>query len=107
MNSRQQSIKLLELRSKTDRQLIALITGRLDAGLAFSLARGRVTATAVVGGMIGAAIGTAIYEVLGAMFFPLAQTAQPVATESAARLLGHASVNILAALGAASPSNRS
>ena len=36
MNSRQQSQKLLELRSRTDRQLITFITSRLDAGLNFA-----------------------------------------------------------------------
>jgi hypothetical protein len=33
MNTRQESTKLAELRSKTDRQLVALISSRLDAGL--------------------------------------------------------------------------
>jgi hypothetical protein len=36
MNSRPEFPKLLELRSKTDRQLVALITSRLDAGLNYA-----------------------------------------------------------------------
>jgi hypothetical protein len=36
MNSRPEFNKLIELRSKTDRQLIVLITNRLDAGLTYA-----------------------------------------------------------------------
>jgi hypothetical protein len=36
MNSRPEFTRLLELRSKTDRQLVALITSRLDAGLNYA-----------------------------------------------------------------------
>ena len=36
MNSRSELTKLIELRSKTDRQLLALITSRLDAGLNYA-----------------------------------------------------------------------
>jgi hypothetical protein len=36
MDSRPEFTKLLELRSKTDRQLLALITSRLDFGLTYA-----------------------------------------------------------------------
>jgi hypothetical protein len=36
MNSRPEVTKLIELRSKTDRQLVAFINNRLDAGLAYA-----------------------------------------------------------------------
>lgn len=36
MNSRPESTKLVELRSKTDRQLVAFITSRLDFGLNYA-----------------------------------------------------------------------
>jgi hypothetical protein len=74
------------------------------AGLAFGLGQGggpRRVARAALGGFIGAALGAAIYEVLGAALFPLAQTNLPIATSSSARLLAHASLNVLAALAAA------
>jgi hypothetical protein len=36
MNSRPEFTKLIELRSKTDRQLVVFITSRLDAGLTYA-----------------------------------------------------------------------
>ena len=36
MNSRPEFTKLIELRSKTDRQLVAIITSRLDVGLHYA-----------------------------------------------------------------------
>lgn len=36
MNTRPESTKLIELRSKTDRQLVAFITNRLEAGLSYA-----------------------------------------------------------------------
>ena len=36
MNSRPECTKLIELRSKTDRQLVAFITSRLDVGLTYA-----------------------------------------------------------------------
>jgi hypothetical protein len=39
MNSRPEFTKLVELRSKTDRQLVAYINNRLDAGLTYARLR--------------------------------------------------------------------
>jgi hypothetical protein len=62
--------------------------------------RSRV-ARAAAGGLVGAAVAAAIYEIAGGMLFPIANTGEPVAASGMARLFAHSLVNLLAALGAA------
>jgi hypothetical protein len=72
-------------------------------GLAFGLGLGgRATAARTLfGGLLGAALGTAFFELAGAILFPLARTGQPLALSWGSRLLARLSVSTLAALGAA------
>jgi hypothetical protein len=53
-----------------------------------------------IGGALGAMVGTVIYEFLGAVLFPLAETTRPIAEASGARMLALVSVAVLASLGA-------
>lgn len=77
-----------------------------SAGLAFGLGMGggRVP-RAVIGGLVGAVLGAVVYQVIGALFLPLAETYRPLASTGTARFLAHASVNnfiaVLVALTAA------
>jgi hypothetical protein len=59
------------------------------AGLALGLGLGGAAnvARAMIGGILGASVATAIYEFGGAVGFPLAQTFQPMAPEMIPRLL--------------------
>ena len=75
--------------------------GGLALGLGSGGGGGARVAKAAIGGIVGAAIGAAAYEVLGAILFPLARTSEPIAESAPARLFAHASTNILAALMAA------
>jgi hypothetical protein len=56
---------------------------------------------AVLGGLLGAAAGAFVYEVVGAVAFPLAKTSSPIATSWGARLLARLTVPILASAGVA------
>jgi hypothetical protein len=64
------------------------------------LGGGRVV-RAVVGGLLGAALGTALYEVAGSLLFALGGTGEPLAATAPARVLAHATVGVIIALGAA------
>lgn len=70
------------------------------AGLAFGigLGGGRL-ARAIVGGILGAALAAIIYEITGAVAFPLDNTSQPTAMAPAPRLLAHLAVAICVAAG--------
>lgn len=72
-------------------------------GLAFGLGTGGrgQGLRGLVGGLVGAVLGAAIYEVVGAMFFPLSRTFQPSASEWPPRLMARLLVATLAAAGAA------
>jgi hypothetical protein len=72
-------------------------------GLAFGLGLGggARAARALLGGLIGALFGTVLYEVVGAVAFPLARTVQPLALTWGPRVLARFSVAVLAAVGAA------
>jgi len=72
------------------------------AGLALGLGLGggANVARALVGGILGAGLGTVIYEFGGAIGFPLAQTFRPMAPEAIPRLLAHLSVALCVAAGA-------
>ena len=80
----------------------ALIGG--SGGMAFGLGlggRGQVV-RAALGGLAGAVAGAVVYELAGAVLFPVDKTGEPVASTALARFLFHAPVDLLAALGAAS-----
>jgi hypothetical protein len=73
------------------------------AGAAFGLGlggRGRVSG-GLGGGLMGALGGAVLYEVLGAVAFPMARTGEPLSNAPATRLLLHLAVAGLAAAGAA------
>ena len=58
-------------------------------GLAFALGLGggpRSAFRATLGGLVGASLGTVLFEIVGAWFFPLAKTAYPIAVGAGARL---------------------
>jgi hypothetical protein len=70
------------------------------AGMAFALGRGepRSTGRAVFGGLLGAFVGTLLYDVIGAAFFPLDGTADPIAQTWYSRSLARVLVPLLSAL---------
>ncbi len=73
------------------------------AGLVLGLGlggRGRWKPT-LVGGLVGAAAATVIYEIAGAVVFPTSRTDMPLATSTMARVLPRLLVAILSAVGAA------
>jgi hypothetical protein len=72
-------------------------------GLAFGLGLGGGgrAVRASLGGLIGALLGTALFEVIGVVAFPLSRTVQPLATTWGPRVLARLSVAVLAAAGAA------
>jgi hypothetical protein len=76
------------------------ITVGAAAGLALGLGLGggRV-ARAIIGGILGAAVATVIYEVGGAIAFPLDRTYQPTAMAPGPRLLAHLAVALCVSAG--------
>src|SRR5205823_4510487 len=74
------------------------------AGLAYALGRRGLKPgpllEGALGGLIGAAIGTVFYELIGAMCFPLSRTTSPFSATAPTRLLARLSVAVFAALGA-------
>jgi hypothetical protein len=72
------------------------------AGLALGLGLGGGSriARATFGGILGAILGAVIYEVAGALVFPVAETFRPMAVAPAPRLLAHLSVALCVAAGA-------
>ncbi len=72
-------------------------------GLAFGLGAGGrgLVARGLVGGLVGAGVGTAVYELVGAIAFPLDKTVEPISQGWASRLLARSAVTILAAVGIA------
>lgn len=68
-------------------------------GVALGLGLGskqRIIAAAF-GGLIGGALGTVFYEILGAVAFPASRTTEPIANDWAPRLIGNLAVAMLAA----------
>ena len=78
-------------------------------GLAFGMGSGgRGTAIrAAIGGLVGAALGASLYEIVGAILFPVAKTGDPLAASGAARFLWHGLVDLFVGLGAAAVANSS
>ena len=74
----------------------------LAAGLAFGLGLGgRDRALkAAIGGLLGAAVGAAAYEVAGGLLFPLDRTYEPISITWGSRLFARLSVALLIAAGA-------
>jgi hypothetical protein len=72
------------------------------AALAFGIALGERAKLprAILGGVIGTIVGTLLYEVLGGLFFPLAETGKPFAETALTRLMALAVVALSSALGA-------
>ena len=56
-------------------------------GLALGLGAPRKIPAAVLGGLIGVALATIAYELLGSIIYPLAETGGPIAAEWQPRLL--------------------
>jgi MFS family permease len=83
-----------------------------SGGLAFGFGLGarRVLPRIVLGGIAGAALGTIVYELIGAVAFPAAQTTQFVSATGPTRLFARLAVTLLAAAGvavaASEPDNR-
>jgi hypothetical protein len=56
---------------------------------------------AAVGGLLGAAAGALVYEMVGALAFPLAETSSPISATWGPRLLARLAVTTLASVGVA------
>jgi hypothetical protein len=67
-------------------------------GLGLGLGRGRI-ARAIIGGIMGAAVAAVIYEIGGAVVFPLDKTVQPTAMAPGPRLLAHLAVAVCVSAG--------
>jgi hypothetical protein len=76
----------------------------LTAGLSYAVGYsgfrlGRLGAGAL-GGLVGAAVGTLVYETTGALLFPQSRTDEPFAATAATRLLAPLCIALFVALGA-------
>ncbi|QDV34801.1 hypothetical protein [Tautonia plasticadhaerens] len=71
------------------------------AALGVGLGLGRGVGRAVVGGLVGAAGGAVLYDLAGALAFPVAGTSEPISAAVATRLLLHLFVAVSAAFGTA------
>ena len=69
------------------------------AGLAFALGLGepRLLGRALAAGSVGAVLGTIAFELVGAAFFPLANTGQPISSTWPTRLMARLLVTVAAA----------
>ena len=66
------------------------------SGLAFGVGRAKTVAVVrcLLGGLVGALVGTALYETLGVLAFPSDQTGDPVSLSAGSRLLGRLLVSV-------------
>jgi hypothetical protein len=73
------------------------------AGLAFGLATGgrRTPLLCTIGGLLGGILAAMIYDMVGALAFPLDKTSQPVSPTVVTRLLAQFTVAIFVACGSA------
>jgi len=71
----------------------------LSGGLAFGIGLGdpRRIIPAALGGLLGAALGTAFYQVLGTLVFPLDQSAAPLPTTGTSRLVARMAIPLFIA----------
>jgi hypothetical protein len=69
-------------------------------GLAFAVGLGGRTrmSRALCGGLLGGLVGTMLYDVIGAVFFPLADTAEPIAATWETRALARFLVPVFTAM---------
>jgi hypothetical protein len=75
------------------------------AALALGLASGGGWPRAVrclLGGVLGALLGTAAYEIVGAVLFATAETSEPISTTATTRLIARLLVGVFTVLGAMS-----
>jgi hypothetical protein len=76
----------------------------LAAGLAFGIGCGGTRRSrlveAALAGLVGAILGTFVFEMVGAMLFPFAHTADPFSATSGTRLLARLCVCVFVAIGA-------
>jgi hypothetical protein len=72
-------------------------------GLAFGIGLGRRDQwlKSLVGGLVGAALATVVYEVVGAIAFPADRTELPISESAATRAMFHVLVAALASVGSA------
>jgi hypothetical protein len=73
--------------------------GGLAFGLGLRPGTRKLLPRVVLGGIVGAAVGTAAYELIGAGAFPTAKTSQFLSTTWQTRLLARLAVAVLAAVG--------
>jgi hypothetical protein len=73
-----------------------------STGLAFGIGRGggRQIVNSLCGALVGALVASVLFDILGALLFPVAQTARPISVTSGTRLLARLLVAMLAAVGA-------
>jgi hypothetical protein len=73
------------------------------AGLAFGLGTGRSGwwARCAFGGLLGSIAATVVYDLVGALAFPVDKTSEPVSATALTRLVAHVAVAVLTAGGAA------
>src|SRR5262245_14870968 len=57
--------------------------------LGLGLGQGRIIPKAVLGGFAGAILGSILYDLVGALVFPLAMTTKPISVTWGSRLLAH------------------
>ena len=69
-------------------------------GAAMGIGLGGRTGQTIVGGLAGAAGGAVLFEVIGALAFPTARTAEPISAAMASRLMLLLFVTVCAAMGA-------
>jgi hypothetical protein len=86
--------------------LLTLLGAAAGLALAIGLGNKRRFAHAALGGAIGAVVGAVFYDLIGAFAFPLANTAEPLATTAAARFAELIVPAIAIAVGAASGSRK-
>ena len=75
----------------------------LAAGAAFGIGFGRRShvVNAAIGGTLGAIAGALVYEMAGAIAFPMDETSTPISVTAVTRLFARLAVSILAAAGMA------
>lgn len=92
---------------RDDLMLALLIQGGIAAavgavgGASFAIGSRIPIARVLLGGLLGAFAGVLIYEIVGALAFPVDKTTNPISTTATTRLLGRILVATLASAGTA------
>jgi hypothetical protein len=71
------------------------------AAFGFGFGDRRCAVRAAIGGLVGAAAGSVVYGIVGAVAFPLDQTSSPISATWGTRLVARLAVTILASVGVA------